>query len=317
MPPFQPLPFFSGPHAQTILGSLWPYRACPKGERIVVTLADGDALLLHENTPAAWQPGAAVALLVHGLTGSAQSGHLQRLARRLLSAGVRTYRIDLRGAGEAVTLARRTYHAGRSDDLHAALATIRQRCPGSPVGVVGISLGGNIALKCAAEQGAMQALAVLNPPIDLERCSQRFQRPENRFYERRFVRDLLLNVQQRRAAFPDLPHYPLHPRMSLRSFDDHYTAPVNGFRDAAEYYARCSSAPLLGQIDIPTLLITSRDDPFVDPIPFEEIPKREPLTVWIVPRGGHVGFVDAWGGRWAERWAARWLLGQLQRGTLE
>ncbi|MFQ3592005.1 MAG: alpha/beta fold hydrolase [Gemmataceae bacterium] len=316
-PRFQPLPFFSGPHTQTILGSVWPFRGCPTGERITVALPDGDALLLHENTPCRWKPGGPVALLVHGLTGSAKSGHSQRLARRLLAAGVRSYRIDLRGAGEGVKLARRTYHAGRSDDLHAALGLIAERCPGSPIGLIAISLGGNIALKAAAEGGLMAAVAAINPPIDLERCSRRFQRPENRFYERRFVRDLIANVQQRREAFPDLPAYPLDPKMSLRSFDDHYTAPVNGFRDAADYYARSSSAPLLERIKISALLLTARDDPFVDPAPFEEVPKRDNLTVWIVPQGGHVGFVDAWGGRWAERLAAEWLLGQFRHTPLE
>jgi hypothetical protein len=316
-PPFHPLPLFAGPHAQTILGYLWPSRGCLRGERIVVPLPEGDALLLWENTPPGWQPGAPVALLVHGLTGSAQSGHSQRLARRLLPHGVRTYRIDLRGAGEGVTLARRSYHAGRSDDLREAVAAIRQRCPGSPVGVIAISLGGNASLKLAAEGGPIQAVAAINPPIDLERCSQRFERSENRYYERRFVRDLIANVQKRRAAFPDLPEYGLHPEMSLRSFDDRYTAPVNGFRDAADYYARSSSAPLLGRITIPTLILTARDDTFVDPEPFEAIAPLPHLRVWIVPHGGHVGYIDRWGDRWAERVTAEWLLGQMRSGPLE
>jgi predicted alpha/beta-fold hydrolase len=314
MPPFRPLPLLGGPHAQTILGYFWPGPRCPRGRRLVVPLDDGDALLLHENTPRGWVPGDPVALLVHGLTGTAQSGHCQRLARHLLPAGFRTYRIDMRGAGEGVCLARRTYHAGRSDDLRAAVQVIRGRCPGSRVGVLAISLGGNASLKLAGEGGPIDAVAAINPPIDLERCSQRFQRPANRFYERRFVRDLLRNVAMRRQAFPELPAYELHAEMSLRAFDDRYTAPVNGFRDAGHYYAEASSLGYIARIAVPALILTARDDPFVDPAPFESLCVPETVRVCITPQGGHVGFISAEGQRWAERVVADWLIATLGRG---
>lgn len=224
----------------------------------------------------------------------------------MLRYGWRTYRIDLRGAGAGVTLARRTYHAGRSDDLRAAIKVIAQRCPASAVGLVAVSLGGNMALKLAAEGVNALALVALNPPIDLERCSQRFGQPGNRFYERRFVRDLIANVQRRNRHYPDLPIIALHPKMSLRAFDDAYTAPTNGFRDAAHYYRESSAFSSIGRIAIPTLIVTSRDDPFIAPEPFEELTPPECVTVRITRRGGHVGYVG-WTGRWAERLAVEWL----------
>ncbi|MGL4550017.1 MAG: YheT family hydrolase [Gemmataceae bacterium] len=305
---FRPLWPVVGPHAQTLLGSLLPGAYCPRGTRLVVRLADGDALLLHENTPPGWHPGRPAALLVHGLTGSHRSGHSQRMAVRLLGHGWRTYRIDLRGAGDGVGLARRTYPAGGSEDLRAALAVIRGRCPGSAVGLIAVSLGGNMALKLAAEGEQLAALVALNPPIDLERCSRRFERPENRFYERRFVRDLIANVEARRRRFPDLPAAALDVRMSLRAFDDAYTGPVNGFRDAAHYYRESSALPLIGRIGARTLIVTARDDPFIDPGPFDELTPPPGVTVRVTERGGHVGFVG-WGGGWAERAAVAWLAG--------
>ena len=52
---------------------------------------------------------------------------------------------------------------------------------------------------------------------------------------------------------------------------------------------------------------TARDDPFIDPVPFEEITPPEGVTVRLTQRGGHVGFIG-WTGRWAERVAAEWLI---------
>jgi predicted alpha/beta-fold hydrolase len=305
---FRPLWPFLGPHAQTLLGTLLPGAYCPRGKRIVVHLPDGDALLLHENTPPGWAPGRPAALLVHGLTGSHRSGHSQRMAVQLLAAGWRTYRIDLRGAGDGVALARRTYHAGRSEDLRAALDVIRQRCPGSPLSMIAVSLGGNMALKLAGEGVELARLVAMNPPIDLERCSMRFSRPENRFYERHFVRDLIANAEARKRRFPDLPAVALNREMTIRAFDDAYTAPINGFRDAAHYYREASSLPLIGRITVPTLILTARDDPFIDPGPFDELTPSANLLVRVTERGGHVGFIG-WGGRWAEAVAVGWLLG--------
>jgi predicted alpha/beta-fold hydrolase len=112
-------------------------------------------------------------------------------------------------------------------------------------------------------------------------------------------------------VFPDLPRYDLHPEMSLRAFDDRYTAPVNGFRDAAHYYAESSSAPYIPRIRVPALILTAQDDPFVDPAPFEELRTSDPVRVCITHSGGHVGFIAADGQRWAERVVADWLIATL------
>jgi predicted alpha/beta-fold hydrolase len=313
---FRPVPLLANAHVQTVLGVLLPGRSCPRPlRRHVVPLGDGDSLLLHENTPRRWRSGEPMALLIHGLTGCHASTHMQRIAARLLDRGVRTFRIDLRGAGEGIALARGCYHAGRSEDVRAALAYLHALEPSSPLWLAGVSLGGNVSLKLAGELPehpvpGLARVAVINPPIDLARCSQLLEKPRNRFYELRFLRELVKSAQTRQRLFPDLPPLCLPRRLTVRLFDDLYTAPRNGFAGVADYYRRASSFPLIDRISVPTLILTARDDPFVAVEPFEELPATSHLHLHIARHGGHVGFVGLDGSglfRWAERRLVEWL----------
>jgi len=81
---------------------------------------------------------------------------------------------------------------------------------------------------------------------------------------------------------------------SIRDFDELVTAPLNGFDGAADYYARCSSGPVIPRIGVPTLLLHAVDDPF---LPASAIPRREAeanpnVELALESHGGHVGFVS-------------------------
>ncbi len=317
---FRPLPLLGNRHVQTLLGAFLPGRACPRPQRRhLVRLSDGDALLLHENAPRAWRPDGLTALLVHGLTGSHASAHIQRLAALLLDRGVRVFRLDLRGNRESSALARFCYHAGRSADLRAALACIHHLAPAAPLLLAGVSLGGGLSLKLAGELPehpvpGLVRVGVLNPPIDLERCSRMLELPGNRIYEERFARGLVEEALLRRRHFPDLPAVRFPPRLSVRQFDDLYTAPLNGFAGALDYYRRCSTVSLIPRIPLPTLILTARDDPFIAVEPFEGLRVPDHVQVHIAPRGGHVGFVG-WDGSGVVRWAERALVDWLCAGS--
>src|SRR5262245_47146822 len=147
---FRPLPLLGNPHLQTLLANLVPAPCLPPAaERHVVELPDGDRLVLHDSTPAGWRPGDPVALLVHGLGGCHRSPYLVRSARRLVRHGWRAVRMDLRGCGHGFALARKLYNGGCSADIRAAADSLRGRAPGSPLALVGFSLGGNIVLNTA------------------------------------------------------------------------------------------------------------------------------------------------------------------------
>jgi predicted alpha/beta-fold hydrolase len=317
-PDFRPLPLLGNPHIQTLLGAYLPGGQCPRPQHEhIVRLADGDALLLHENVPRAWKPGEPIALLLHGLIGSHESAHVSRIARRVLAAGVRVFRMDMRGAGRGLPLARGSYHSGRSEDVREALAQLSVLAPGSPQLLLGVSMGGNVALKLAGELSGhpvpgLVRVAAICPPIDLARCAELILLPRNRMYERAFTAGLVRAALLRRQHFPDLPPLSFPEPLNLVLFDEHYTAPRNGFAGAQDYYRRASSFPLIPDIPIPTLILTARDDPFIAVEPFEKLRLPRHVELHILPRGGHVGFIgwDGAGGvRWAERWLVRWLIG--------
>jgi predicted alpha/beta-fold hydrolase len=316
---FQPLPFLRNPHIQTVLGSLVPGLDCAwPDQRSYVQLPDGDRLVLHNNMPPGWKTGDPLALLVHGLSGSYLSPHIRRLAALLLARRVRVVRLDLRGAGAGVAFARGVYHAGRSDDVRAALAEIHTWSPASPLLLIGLSLGGALSLRLAGEAAerpvpGLTRIAAISPPIDLPRCAALLSLPKNRFYEDRFLRDLLFHARLRQRFFPDLPplSFPRQRRLTIRLFDDLYTAPRSGFADALDYYRTASCAPLIPRILLPTLILTARDDPFIAVEPFEELKVPSNVLVRIVKHGGHIGFLgwDGFGGiRWAERRSVEWIL---------
>jgi predicted alpha/beta-fold hydrolase len=314
---FRPLPLLGNPHVQTLLGHWLTGPALAHPTRpYTLLLPDGDALVLHDTTPTGWRPGGPVAVVLHGLAGSAASGGVQRMAALLLARRLRVVRLDLRGAGKGLPLARRFYHGGCSDDARAALAEVHRWAPASPLLLVGISLGGNIALKLAGEAAddpvpGLTRVAALGPPIDLGRCAALIAEPRNRLYETFFLRDLTAHARQRQRYFPDLPPLRFPRRLTMRLFDDLYTAPRCGFADALDYYRRGSALPLIPRIQLPTLVLTARDDPFIAVGPFEELKAPPNVAVRILPHGGHLGFLgwDGAGGiRWAERRLAEWLL---------
>src|SRR5439155_11446909 len=127
---FRPLPFLSNTHVQTVLGTwLQGPRFSATTLESHVLLSDGDRLVLHDSVPAGWQPGQGIAVLVHGLGGSHQSGYIQRLAGLLLPRGLRVVRLDLRGCGRGIALARGSYNGACSGDVRAVLAELARQSP--------------------------------------------------------------------------------------------------------------------------------------------------------------------------------------------
>jgi uncharacterized protein len=317
---FRPLPLLGNPHVQTVLGNLWSGAPLTCGSTtVIVPLPDGDRVAAHDSLPPAWRPGGPIALLVHGLAGCHDSGYMRRVTQALVDRGVRVFRMDLRGSGAGTGLARRFYSAACSDDVRAVLEYLGARHAGSPQLLAGFSLGGGVVLKLAGEAGdrpppGLRAVAAIAPPLDLVRCSELLARLP--FYDRWYVRHLTAHVARHQRHFPDLARVRFPRRLTLRRFDELYTAPRWGFADALDYYRRASALPWVARIRLPSFLLTARDDPFVAVEPFEQIGPTAHVEVHISPHGGHLGFLgsDGQGGiRWAERHVVDWLLAQAGR----
>jgi predicted alpha/beta-fold hydrolase len=327
LPPFRPHPLVRGGHAQTLVGAYLPNRELPdRARRHQVRLDDDDVLVMHDDCPVGWQASDRTALLIHGLAGCHESGYMRRIAHKLNAAGVRAFRMDLRGCGAGMALAKLPYHSGRSPDAAAALRAIAHALPRSPTTLIGFSLGANITLKLLGELGGrpcanLDSAVAVCPPIDLAACSRQISLPKNRMYDRYFVKLLLDQWQARRRAVPDAPQ----PRLAraprtLWEFDNMITAPVCGFGTARRYYAEASSAPWIEHIALPTFILASRDDPMIPPEALARAHRPPCVALHMSEHGGHLGFVGRAGidadRRWMDWRVVEWVTRQGVHGRL-
>src|SRR5215471_52904 len=264
---FRPLPLLTNPHVQTLVAAKLAWSLEPPSVTRLVKLPDDDTIALEVSTPQGWQPDDQTVLLLHGLCGCHRSPYMQRMARKLLRCGIRAVRMNLRGCGSGRGLARSPYHSGRSADVLAVLDSLQQAFPRSPMTLVGFSLGGNIILKLAGEWAALV-------PANVQR-----------------VIALCAEVAYLQARFSDLPPVKLPQRLSLYEFDEYYTAPRCGFRDALDYYRQCSAAPLVPRITMPCHMLFAADDPMVDAHAFDGVALPPNVQVLCTSYGGHLGFL--------------------------
>ncbi len=199
---------------------------------------------------------------------------------------------------------RRLYHSGETTDLEFAVEKIEKEFPNQPLLLAGVSLGGNVLLKYLGERGrtvspGIRAAAAVSVPFDLSRSSRHMNRGFSRVYQMRFMRSLKRKALAKLDQFPDFgPRSRLARLRTMYEFDDSVTAPLHGYRDAADYYARSSSISWIDRIRIPTLLLNAMDDPFLPADVLEEVravaQQNAWLTLELTAKGGHAAFV---GGR--------------------
>jgi predicted alpha/beta-fold hydrolase len=289
-----------------------------------VSLPDGDQLALHEDGPLTMRDGRAIdpntpsALLIHGLCGCHAAGYMVRCARRLLGLGYRVFRLDMRGCGAGHQQARHITHAGRSEDIRAALRYIALQSTG-PIDAIGFSMGGNQLLKALGELAAghrddllvsrLRRAAAAAPPVQLSQCAANMERWILRPYNRYFIRRLLQNVPPQVAdsrLFTELRRRGV-PK-TIRAFDDQFTAPLAGYAGAEDYYHRASSSPQLPLIEVPTLVLAARDDPLVPVQAIESAPWSRHHQLLITDHGGHIGYwADGPNRHWLDSVLTNWL----------
>jgi uncharacterized protein len=298
IPPFKPHSLLWDGHAQTLAGVYLPYgRSAESAKQHRVALPDGDTVVLHDDIPAGWRSGERVALLVHGLAGCYESSYMRRIARKLVSREVRTFRMDLRQCGAGAGLALLPYHAGRSEDSRAALESLQTLCPDSPVTLVGFSLSGNTVLKLLGESpetvpANVEKAAAICPAIDLALCVHSLVSRRQKMYERYFVGHLCRQISINHRLRPDVPPLVTSGRLkSLIAFDDTYTGPVCGFGTAENYYSINSARRHITNVRVPTLVLAAEDDPLVPIGCFEGLDLPESILFHRTTHGGHLGYV--------------------------
>jgi uncharacterized protein len=237
-------------------------------------------------------------VLFHGLEGSSRSHYAQAFARWAYDAGWRFAIPHFRGCSGELNLGPRAYHSGDFEEIGWLLGRLRQRA-GVALHAVGISLGGNALLRWAQECGAAaaataHAVAAVCSPIDLAAGGRAIGEGFNRLvYTRMFLRTMKPKALAKLAQHPGLfDRARLLAARNLYEFDDVFTAPLHGFRDTDDYWARASAKPHLRRIAIPALVVNAMNDPFVPaaslPAPGADVGRH--VTLWQPAHGGHVGF---------------------------
>jgi predicted alpha/beta-fold hydrolase len=314
-------PWFGG-DLQTVRNYVRPAEvplAAFSEERIEFPLPDGDRLtaMLHRPSVESDRP---LAILIHGLSGSQDSIYLRRSARHLLQSGFPVLRLNLRGAGPSGPLCRFSYHAGRTEDIHAALMQLDGRLAGRGLLAMGFSLGGNLLLKYLGEQGRralfLGAVSV-SAPILPKQAQVQIMKARNRAYHRNLLEGVKEDFGRPGAELPAALRAALPGIQTILDFDERVVAPMNGFTGAEDYYVHSAAHPLLPQIAVPTLVIHARNDPWIPAEAYLQFDwKRNPKLVPLLPRGGgHVGF-HGLGHEvpWHDRCAVSFFEGLIRRG---
>ena len=297
-PEFVPSRLVRGGNLQTVGGSFLPPPREPQDTMLhrVLTTCD-DWLALHSNQPSKNPSSTRQVVLLHGLAGSHASSYMIRATVRLLEAGFGVWRMDSRGSGAGISWARYHHHAGRAEDLNAAIQHVQHKQPDCPVTVIGFSLGANVVLNWlggafAEASPAVDSAIAVAPPIDLEQCSQNLRSGISRGYDLYFARQLVARLKRRRLARPDMVDFPLRQiPETLQQFDIQFTVPAGGFQDIDDYYQSSSSCQRLSAVTIPTLLLVDGSDPVIPIHMFEQARLSSAIHLLKTGGGGHLGYL--------------------------
>lgn len=302
-----------GGHAQTIYPALFRRVARMTNRSYRLELADGDFIDLQW----AGRESARLAILSHGLEANSTVGYMQAMAAALIRRGWDVLAWNFRGCGGEPNRLLRMYHSGATEDLHAVISHALEHHPAESIDLIGFSLGGNLTLKYLGERPAalsprLHRAVTFSVPCDLACSSHQLSGRSNWLYMERFLREMRSKIRAKKQLFPDqLDLTGLRRIRTFQEFDDRYTAPIHGFRDAADYWRRNSCRQFLPKITLPTLLVNAANDPFLGPgcYPVEEAANSPCFHLETPATGGHVGFA-AFGNRgeyWSETRAADFL----------
>lgn len=320
MPSFNSHSFVPGGVLQTVMGSLFPGKpSLPERESHLVTISPNCNLMVCKIDGKS--TSGPIILLAHGMGGSSESAYMKRIAYKLRGEGVgAVYMMNQRGSGLNMGKHDRLWNGGSSDDLGHVVEYISEMHPDSAVLLVGFSLSGNVVLKYLGEgrpiPGNVEGAFAVSPPIDLKLSTKILSENGVNLIFNRYYLNLL-----HRQVDAIAKHFPLafslkKPAKNMLDFDTRYTALAAGYKNVEEYYSKCSAKQFLAGITVPTIVLSSRDDPFVPVRSIEEADKGALVRCMLPFEGGHMGYIaknkTPWNDfRWMDfaivEWAKKWM----------
>lgn len=285
-----------GGHAQTI----YPARLVP-APRVAYRrerwdTPDEDFIDLDFALPEPPAADAPILVLFHGLEGDSSSHYARAFMRQVADRNWRGVVVHFRGCSGEPNRLPRAYHSGDSDEGDWVLRRLHARYPQAPLYAVGISLGGNMLAKWLGEReedaGFVRAAASIGSPLDLAAGGAAISRGFNLVYTRMFMETLKPKAIAKAQRFPGIARAEsIAAARDLYDFDNAYTAPVHGFRNTEDYWARASGKPWLRGVKVPHLVLNALNDPFV---PAESLPQPHDVSASVFleqpAEGGHIGF---------------------------
>jgi len=288
---------FKNTHFSTIYSAKIRYVRGIRQERERVTLPDGDFLDIDWSYTLSRKRTQHVAFLFHGLDGNAQRTYMLAMAKLLNQNGYDVASINFRGCSGSDNLLYRSYHSGETGDMRFIIKMIAERDTYTSIFLYGISLGGNVLLKYAGEKkeipSQVKAIVAVGVPADLKASLEQLNNSENWVYRTSFLLSLKKKFRKKMVKFPELMTSEIYNRIkTLKDFDNAYTAPAHGFKDALDYYEKASSFDFLPEIEIPTLILNAKNDSFLQGncYPYDYASSSKHLFLETPDYGGHVGF---------------------------
>lgn len=299
--PFKVAFWLKNRHLQTLYSSLFRATIELDFEIERFELSDGDFVDCYWYDKPQKESSKPIVILFHGLAGSYKSPYIQGTMKKLSENGFASVVMHFRGCSGEDNRLERAYHSGDSGDSSTWIQSVKAEFSNSKIFAIGYSLGGNMLLKLLGEYGANSLLdgaISVSAPLQLDICANQMDRGFSKLYQKHLLKSLNSQLENKFDKH-DMPSRLGIKKAEVKKiktfweFDNIYTAPIHGFASAQDYYTRCSSRQYLKKIYPPTLIIHSKDDPFMTP---EIIPTQSELsssiTFELYPNGGHVGFIS-------------------------
>jgi uncharacterized protein len=293
---YKPWGVFKNAHIQTIYPSL--FRKVKEINYVRERISTPD----HDYIDLDWSRvgGDKVVIVLHGLEGHSRRSYVLGMVRAFNSRGWDAAAFNLRGCSGEPNRLIRSYHCGATEDLHTVVNHVIDHYRYACISPVGFSVGGNLTLMYLGEKKytispLIKCAAAVSVPCDLESSADKLAEPSNILYMKRFLKMFHDKIRLKMRMMPDeIDDANYHLIRTFKDFDERYTAPIHGFSSAKDYWAKCSCRQFLPGIEIPVLLISARDDPFLgkECFPVKEARNSRHLYFEMPDHGGHVGFVD-------------------------
>ncbi len=241
-----------------------------------------------------------LAIISHGLEGSSHRNYVVGMVKMLNRNGWDALAWNYRSCSGEINRQLRFYNSGTIDDLECVIQHAVNTESYKEIVLIGFSMGGNLTLLYLGNKGSrvdskIERAVVFSVPCDLKASTNELAKFKNRIYMKRFLIALHQKIRAKMEIMPgQINDNNFHLIKDFKTYDDRYTAPLHGFKNAEDYWKRCSSNKFIPEIKTPTLIVNARNDPFIADgcYPIEEASRNKNVFLEIPKSGGHVGFIQ-------------------------